>query len=401
MTFELQLLINDAEAAAVDWRSLISHTLSVAGETPLEQVHAVFQREAVDYLPVVDGGRHVGLVSRAQIGSQLGARFGFALFARNPIRSHLLPDSLCLSVDAPLLPSLEAALSRSADRFDDDVVVVERDQRLVGVISTRTMVQLQSQLLAQKLEQVRRQQAALAERNAELQRSNRELQDFAYIASHDLQEPLRKIQAFADRLAGKYGPQLDDAARDYLMRMQSASRRLQSLINDLLEFSRVTTRARALENVDLSAVAAEVVADLEVRLEQCGGRVEIAPLPVVSADPMQMRQLFQNLIGNGLKFQKPGTPPVVRLTACTNDGAVELVFADNGIGFSEEHRDKLFGMFQRLHSREQYEGNGVGLAICRKIAERHGGSITANGVPNMGATFRVRLPQPTKTGGTP
>jgi signal transduction histidine kinase len=385
MSVEIQLLMGAAEVATVAWPALVAHTLRVDAETPLEQVQAVFQREPLDYLPVVTGKRYIGLVSRAQIGTVLGARFGFALFASHPVRRHLLPHPLSIVVDQPLLAVLQAALGRDAATFYDDVVLVDREQQLLGMIPVQTLVQLQSQLLAQKLAEV--QQYAVR-----LEASNRELQDFAYIASHDLQEPLRKIQAFADRLAGKYGPQLDDAARDYLLRMQSAARRLQSLINDLLQISRIATRARPFEPVDLTTLAAEVVADLEVRLEQCGGRVEIGPLPVITGDPMQLRQLLQNLIGNALKFQRPGVAPVVRVSAHAGNGTVELIVADNGIGFEPQHHDKIFAMFQRLHGREQYEGNGVGLAICRKITDRHGGSITAEGVPNVGATFRVRLP---------
>jgi signal transduction histidine kinase len=391
MTLELQQLANAGETAAMDWRALIGHTLRVEATMKLEEVHGLFKRQPVDYLPVTNDERYVGMVSRAQIGTILGARFGFALYAQHPVREHLLPDALAIVVDAPLLTALEQALNRNTATFHDDVALVDRDQRLLGMIPVHTLAQLQSQLLAAKLDQVERQQAALVQSNAELQRSNRELQDFAYIASHDLQEPLRKIQAFADRLASRYAGQLDEGAQDYLTRMQSAAKRLQSLINDLLQFSRVTTKARTFEPVDLATLAGEVVADLEVRLQQSGGRVELDALPVVQADPVQMRQLFQNLIGNALKFHKPGSPPVVRVSSRSDNGTVELVFADNGIGFTDEHGGKIFGMFQRLHSREEYEGNGVGLAICRKIAERHGGSITAQGVPNQGATFVVRL----------
>jgi len=400
MATEIQHLMDPTEVATVEWRMLVAHTLRVEAAMKLEQVHALFKREPVDYLPVIEEERYIGMVSRAHVGTVLGARFGFALYANHPVREHLLPNPLSIVVDTPLLPVLQAALGRDTATFYDDVALVDREQGLLGVIPVRTLVQLQSELLAHKLEQVQRQQQALTQRNAELQRSNRELQDFAYIASHDLQEPLRKIQAFADRLAGKYGQKLDDAARDYLMRMQSAAHRLQSLINDLLEFSRVTTRARAFEEVDLAALAMDVVSDLEVRLEQCGGRVETGPLPVVTADPTQMRQLFQNLIANALKFHKPDTPSVVTVNARAENGTVELTFADNGVGFEEQHSDKIFGMFQRLHSREQYEGNGVGLAICRKIVQRHGGTITAHGVPNAGATFVVRLPLNAESGET-
>ena len=240
---------------------------------------------------------------------------------------------------------------------------------------------------------------------ARLEQSNRELQDFASVASHDLQEPLRKIQAFGDRLKTKCAAELTDEGRDYLGRMQNAAGRMQTLINDLLTFSRVTTKTRPFTPVDLGQVAREVLADLEVRLAEVGGRVEVAELPDIDADPLQVRQLFQNLIGNALKFRRPEEPPVVRVSAeivpaaearaaltVPAAEACRIRVSDNGIGFDPKYLDRIFTVFQRLHGRDKYEGNGVGLAVCRRIAERHGGSITAESAPGLGATFVVTLP---------
>ncbi len=229
--------------------------------------------------------------------------------------------------------------------------------------------------------------------NQELGRSNRELQDFAYVASHDLQEPLRKIQAFGDRLKSKYGSTLNDEGRDYLDRMQNAARRMHTLINDLLAYSRVATKVQPFTPVDLNQVAREVLGDLEVGAQQSGGRVEVSELPVLDADALQMRQLLQNLIGNALKFHLPERTPVVRVTAETmGDGLCQIAVADNGIGFEEKYLDRIFTPFQRLHGRSEYEGTGMGLAVCRRIAERHGGAITAQSIPGQGTTFLVTLP---------
>lgn len=240
---------------------------------------------------------------------------------------------------------------------------------------------------------------------AELQRSNRELEHFASVASHDLQEPLRKIQAFGDRLQTRYSDLLGEQGREYLERIQSVAARMRKLIDDLLSYSRVSTRAQNFFRVDLGREARQVVSDLDALVQRTGGRVELGALPTIEADVTQVRQLLQNLIANGLKFHRPDTPPVVRVEGRTGsagangppdregDAAVcTISVQDNGIGFEQQYVDRIFQVFQRLHGRQEYEGTGIGLAICRKIAERHGGSITATGVPGQGATFLVTLP---------
>jgi signal transduction histidine kinase len=247
--------------------------------------------------------------------------------------------------------------------------------------------------------------AAAEDRATELARSNEELEQFSSVASHDLQEPLRKIRMFGDRLRSRVGDDLSGGAKEDLDRMQSAAERMQRLINDLLEFSRVTHRGDRFETVDLSVVAAEVVADLEARILELDARVDVGELPVVQADRTQMRQLFQNLIGNGLKFHRDGVAPVVTVTAkmipalrprfsaeaVASDRFV-LTVEDNGIGFDQQYGERIFGAFERLHARSAYDGTGIGLSIARKIVWRHGGHITATGAPGQGATFTVTLP---------
>ena len=249
----------------------------------------------------------------------------------------------------------------------------------------------------------RRLQKALEDTMLELERSNHELEAFASIASHDLQEPLRKIIAFGERLEHACGGALPEKGQDYLTRMTGAAMRMQRLINDLLMLSRVTTRGDAWSEVALSAIVADVLADLEVALQRSGGRVECDPLPAVHGDATQMRQLFQNLIGNALKFRS-AEPPLVRITAAlasTKLAAIpvpgdtpvwRIEVADNGIGFDPRHADRIFRPFERLHSREAFEGTGIGLAICQRIVQRHGGTIRAESEPGHGSRFVIHLP---------
>jgi PAS domain S-box-containing protein len=237
-------------------------------------------------------------------------------------------------------------------------------------------------------------QAELERAFADLRLRNEELQSFAFVASHDLQEPLRKIQAFGDRLRAKYADALGEQGQDYLERMEGAASRMQALINDLLDYSRVSTRGRPFAAVDLAAVARGVLSDLETAIDEANATVVVAPLPTLEADASQMRQLLQNLIGNALKFRAPGRDPVVHVDADvhTTEPRVRLTVRDNGIGFDMKYRERIFVPFQRLHGRSQYEGSGVGLAIVRKIVERHRGAIDADGRPGEGATFRIELP---------
>ena len=247
-----------------------------------------------------------------------------------------------------------------------------------------------------------RAQAALAASNAALKQRNRELQDFAYVASHDLQEPLRKIRAFAGLMREDYAEAVDETGRYYLGRMQDGAERMSELIAALLSLSRLATKEQPFEEVDLQKVAEGVCSDLEIRLQETDGTVELGDLPTIAAERMQMRQLLQNLMGNALKFRREDVPPVVRVSAAHERaplGAqleardiVRLVVEDNGIGFDKKYLSRIFTPFQRLHGRDEYEGTGMGLAICRRIVERHQGTIDAESTPGEGSAFVVCLP---------
>lgn len=268
--------------------------------------------------------------------------------------------------------------------------VSENRWQLFGITTDITGLKQSEQALRLSEEKLRRS-------TAQLELSNRELQDFAYVASHDLQEPLRKIVVFGERLKEKFSESLGEEPRDFIERMQKAAARMQTLISDLLTFSRLTTKANPFTKVKLAHIAREVLEDLEGRIEQVQGRVELGELPVIEADGLQMRQLLQNLIGNALKFRRPEETPVVKVSARVYlDKAglelCELSVSDNGIGFDEKYLDRIFNVFQRLHSRSEYEGTGMGLAIVRKITLHHGGTITAKSRPGHGATFIATLP---------
>lgn len=228
----------------------------------------------------------------------------------------------------------------------------------------------------------------------ELKRSNTELSTFAATAAHDLQEPLRKVIAFGN-LLNQSIPDPDEQQQDYLGRMQNATRRMQEFIKSLQEFSNVTTsKIRLFETVDLHLVVSDVLANLETRIKQTGARVEVGKLPVIEANRFRMEQLFLNLIGNALKFHVKDNIPEVRIESLWNpEGKWEITVKDNGIGFDEVHAQRIFEPFERLCGRSQYEGNGIGLAICKSIVENHNGLIAVKSQPGKGSSFIVTLPE--------
>jgi signal transduction histidine kinase len=234
--------------------------------------------------------------------------------------------------------------------------------------------------------------AALERRAVELARSNNELEQFASIASHDLQEPLRKVRTFTQQLTVTESDSLSEKGREYLERANAAAERMQRLIEDLLKFSRVATHGRPFGPVDLQELVRGVLEDLELEVERSGAVVHVGELPTIDGDELQLRQLMQNLISNALKFRRDDVVPEVDVDAASSDQSVQITVRDNGIGFEPRYAGRIFRVFERLHGRSRYPGTGIGLALCRKIAERHGGTIVAEGDPGVGSTFTVTLP---------
>ncbi|QPJ60363.1 MAG: GAF domain-containing protein [Candidatus Nitronauta litoralis] len=232
----------------------------------------------------------------------------------------------------------------------------------------------------------------IKERTKELVQKNQELTDFASIASHDLSEPLRKVITFGDCLGGRLKGD-DEKGWDYLNRMQAAAMRMQELINNLLDYSMVNTQKNLLKEIDFNVIVRQSLLNLESRLSETRGTVQAENLPRIEADPLHMLQLFQNLIANALKYHKKGIAPVVKISSqLDGDDRVNILVSDNGIGFDEKYSQRIFRPFQRLHSRTEFKGTGMGLAICKKIVDRHNGVIEIKSVPNEGSTFVVNLP---------
>ncbi|MDB5240987.1 MAG: hypothetical protein JWP57_1612 [Spirosoma sp.] len=259
--------------------------------------------------------------------------------------------------------------------------------------------------LRQAQNQLETSQQQLAVNNSELSRSNTELAQFAYVASHDLQEPLRKIQSFSTMLTEQYGPALDPAAQDIIRRMQAATGRMQELIRGLLAYSRLNTEKPSFRSVPLNPLVNEILSDLETAINDRQATVKVGVLPDVRGNAIQLRQLFQNLLSNALKFTPLDRAPSVQISASLFSpeqmqalfpnalGAyLSISVEDNGIGFEQKYADRIFNLFQRLHGRSEFAGTGIGLAVCKKVVENHAGYLSARSRPGLGSTFRVYLP---------
>lgn len=255
------------------------------------------------------------------------------------------------------------------------------------------LIEERTQSLQMEIKKRKKAEEKMSESLEELKRSNYELENFAYVASHDLQEPLRKIQAFSGRLKKVLNnDELDKRASDYFNRLTNAAERMQKLINDLLSYSRVTTHAKPFAEVDMDALLNGVLSDLQVKISERKAVVTLDKIGKIDGDKHQLHRLFQNLIQNALKFHKKNVPPVVKIINQSRDDLCIISVKDNGIGFENNYAYKIFELFERLHGRSDYEGTGLGLAICKKIVERHHGHITTKSKPGEGAEFIISLP---------
>lgn len=374
---------------------------------------------------IVDGDTRViaDSTGRAKLGDRLaspakpdGGRYASPTGERYAATASLVGSDWRVVLTEPTAV-LYPALAGSRSWIVDGVLIAFALVALLSILLLRRIL-LSSERVAAANRRLNELNATLEERVAErtavaehradeLARSNSELEQFASVASHDLQEPLRKIRMYCGRLPQRLGVGISEEGASDLSRIQNAAERMQQLIDDLLSFARVSSTQRELEPVALNDLVAQVLGDLEGRIESTAAKIEVGELPVVMADRVQMGQLLQNLLSNALKFHRESVPPEIRITGVLTDAQparfdghrapsrrCAIAIEDNGIGFDPKYTDRIFSAFERLHSRTDYEGTGIGLSIARKIAWRHRGDLTATSTPGEGSTFTLTLPLP-------
>jgi signal transduction histidine kinase len=386
--------VDEVEAAARRWQVAFAEP-TIAADAGVARPDPLTGRVLFDQVR-----ERADAVQRDLAGRQAEARAGVAAAA-----SFLLAAAVAVAVVLLLVLVVAAVgLGRTvlrpvSDLADQVRAVVNGDaQRPVHAAGPREIVELGADVEAMRvriladLDASQEVNRRLDQQTRDLERSNRDLEQFAYVASHDLQEPLRKVSSFCQLLQRRYAGQLDDRADQYIEFAVDGAQRMQRLINDLLAFSRVGRTTDGFVAVPLGEVAAAAAAALEEVRAEVDGEIVVGALPTVTGDPQLLRQLLVNLIGNGLKFHREGVPPVVRVAGEHRGDAVEVTVSDNGIGIDAEYADKVFVIFQRLHARDVYPGTGIGLSLAKKIVEFHGGAIRLAPGDAPGATVAVSFP---------
>jgi signal transduction histidine kinase len=301
----------------------------------------------------------------------------------------------------PINPGvLRAKVSVLIDLYKKNRQLLAQEQRLVAINKNLELEIKERKASEEKIKQLNRQ---LLENIASLESANKDLDRFAFMASHDLQEPLRKIRMFSDRLHLKYQSVLDDDGRTNILRIQKAAERMQNLITDILTFSKIAVDKSAFIETDINQLIEEVLVDLDEEMRNKNAKIFVDKLPVLSVNPGLMKPLFQNLIGNALKYCKKDVAPLIKITHDVSnqlngkskelkDKYCKILIQDNGIGFDQKYAEEIFGMFKRLHHNTEFQGTGIGLALCKKIVEQHKGYISARSKVNEGSTFIISLP---------
>jgi len=366
--------------------TLILMDVQMPDMSGLETANLIYQREKLKHIPIIFITAHNHNDEHVFEGYKLGA----VDYIYKPINPELLRFKVGVFAEM---------YQKNHQLMMHEKQLKQMNANLEKEVEERKISEEKVRLLNQQL----------LENNTNLKATIEELDRFAYVASHDLQEPLRKILVFSDKLLNSQRGQASDDMLRYMEKIVKASERMQKLINDLLIFSRPADTVDSFVEVDLNELLAEVVSDMEVEIEKYNAVIKIDLLPKVWAIPSQMRQLFQNLISNGIKFRKPNEQPIVSIyNEMKSDSLVDgfelrhrIVVSDNGIGFDEKYAEEIFVVFKRLHSYHEYEGTGVGLSICKKIIERHNGKITAQSKTNNGSIFIIELPVINQAGKVP
>ena len=302
----------------------------------------------------------------------------------------------------PIKPEvLRAKVSVLIDLYRKNRQLLAQEQRLVAINKSLEMEIKERKASEEKVKHLNRQ---LLENIASLEQANKDLDRFAFMASHDLQEPLRKIRMFSDRLAMRYNELMDEDGRTNILRIHKAAERMQNLITDILTFSKISVDNPSFVDADMNALINDVIVELDDEIKSKGAKLVVENLPTLSVNPSLIKPLFHNLIGNALKYSKKDTNPVVKISSeisahlngKTTPGVsskyCRIYIQDNGIGFDQKYAEEIFGMFKRLHHNSEFQGTGIGLALCKKIVEQHKGYISARSKINEGSTFIVSLP---------
>ncbi len=392
---EIAADLGGVESAAQAWRTGFAEPAIEATRTRTAPPSPVLGRELFDQVRV-----DTALLVADLADAQDAARADVASAASFLVAAAVGVAVVLLVVLIAAAVALRRAVLRPVSDLAGQVrtVVSGDSQRQVRADGPREIVELGDDVEAMRmriladLDDAQEANRRLDDQARDLERSNRDLEQFAYVASHDLQEPLRKVSSFCQLLQRRYGGRLDDRADQYIEFAVDGAQRMQRLINDLLAFSRVGRSTAGFTEVSLDEVAAAAVAALEPARAEVDGEISVHPLPTVTGDVTLLRQLLLNLIGNSLKFHRDGVPPVVEMSGVRDGDNVVLTVTDNGIGIEDEYADKVFVIFQRLHARDVYPGTGIGLSLAKKIVEFHGGQIGLDPTDGPGTTVRITLP---------